>query len=76
VAPSSDPAVIAALHALLAQVGSQAGAYAIQNIFWLIFWGSLILVALAFVLPGRRHVASSAPAGAAAAETPAQVVEA
>ena len=71
----SDPAAIAALHALLAQIGAQAGAYAIQNIFWLIFWASLILVALALTLPGRRHVrAASASASEAAAETPAQPV--
>lgn len=67
----SDPAALAALHALLGQIGPQAGAYAVQSIFYLIFWGSLILVALAFVLPGRRHVTAK-PSASEQVEAPAQ----
>lgn len=52
----SDPQVAVALHALLAQVGVQAGTWSIQSIFWLIFYGSLGLVALSLILPGRRRV--------------------
>jgi len=62
-----DPQAIAALHALLAQVGVQAGTWAIQSIFWLILFGSLVLMALALTLPGRhRTIAAEAPAHAEA----------
>lgn len=54
-----DPQVVATL---FAQVGVQAGTWAIQNIFWLIFFGSLGLVALALILPGRRRTRAEAPA--------------
>ena len=67
-AQPSSPQALAALHALLAQIGVQSGAWAIQQIFWLIFYGTLALVALALALPGRRR-ATAAPAVASAEET-------
>ncbi len=54
----NDPQVAVAMRAMLAQVGVQAGAGAIQSIFWLIFYGSLGLVVLSLILPGRRHAAA------------------
>jgi DHA2 family multidrug resistance protein len=57
----SDPQVRAALQAMQAQIPVQAGTWAIQNIFWLIFFGSLALIVLALLLPGRkRQVAPTA----------------
>ena len=44
-----------ALSAIQAQLATQAGAWAIQGIFWLICFGSLGLIALALLLPGRRR---------------------
>ena len=64
-----DPQVAAALRALMAQVGVQAGTWAIQDIFWLIFYGSLGLVALALILPGRRRTVAGAQAGTEPAQT-------
>lgn len=49
----SDPRVATALRALEGQVATQAGAWAIQGIFWLTCVGSLGLLALALLLPGR-----------------------
>ena len=51
----SDPRVAAALRVIEAQIGTQAGAWAIQSIFSLIFIGSFGLIALALLLPGRRR---------------------
>ncbi|MFI5272770.1 MAG: DHA2 family efflux MFS transporter permease subunit [Ktedonobacterales bacterium] len=45
----------AALRAVEAQLAVQAGTWAIQGIFWLIFFASLGLVALALLLPGRQR---------------------
>jgi MFS family permease len=50
-----DPRVAAALRALDGQVATQAGAWAIQSIFWLTCLGSLSLLALALLLPGRQR---------------------
>ncbi|HET9109445.1 MAG TPA: DHA2 family efflux MFS transporter permease subunit [Ktedonobacterales bacterium] len=61
-AQPSSPQALAALHGLLTQIGVQAGTWAMQSIFWLIFYGSLGLVALALALPGRRRAASAQPA--------------
>ncbi len=69
----NSPQALAALHTLLTQIGVQAGTWAIQSIFWLIFYGTLGLVALALVLPGRRHVTSEVPAAKADAAQ-AQIV--
>ncbi|HLZ23907.1 MAG TPA: DHA2 family efflux MFS transporter permease subunit [Ktedonobacterales bacterium] len=60
----SDPRVVAALRAVEAQIGTQAGTWAIQSIFWLIFFGSFVLIALAFVLPGRRRKMDAAVSAA------------
>ena len=56
----TDPRVAAALEAVEAQVGVQAGTWAIQSIFWLILFGSLGLLVLALALPGRRRKAAVA----------------
>jgi DHA2 family multidrug resistance protein len=58
----SDPRALAALRAMEAQVPVQAGTWAIQSIFWLIFWGSLALIVLALLLPGRKRQSSAAQA--------------
>ncbi len=50
-----DPRVLAALRAMEAQIPVQAGTWAIQSIFWLIFWASLALIVLALLLPGRKR---------------------
>ena len=56
-----DPQVLAALKAMEAQIPVQAGTWAIQSIFWLIFFGSIALIILALLLPGRkRQVAAAA----------------
>jgi EmrB/QacA subfamily drug resistance transporter len=58
----SNPSVLAALRAIEAQIPVQAGTWAIQNIFSLIFFGSLGLIVLALLLPGRkRQVAIAQP---------------
>lgn len=49
----------AALRALQAQIGVQAGTWAIQYIFWLIFFGSFGLLVLALFLPGRQRQISA-----------------
>ncbi len=67
-AAPSDPQAVAALHALLAQVGVQAGTWAIQSIFWLILFGSFALMALTLLLPGRRRtIAAEEPTAEAQA---------
>jgi len=58
----SNPQALAALRALEAQLGVQAGVWAIQSIFWLIFFGALGVIVLALLLPGRRrHLAATQP---------------
>ncbi len=54
----SNPGVAAALQAMQAQIPVQAATEAIQSIFWLIFFGSIALVALALLLPGRKPKAA------------------
>lgn len=51
----SNPAVAPILKAIETQIGSQAGVAAIQNIFWLIFFGSFIILAMSLLLPGRNR---------------------
>jgi len=58
----SDPRVAAALQALQAQIGTQAGTWAIHSIFWLIFFLSFALIALALLLPGRKRRVAAEPA--------------
>lgn len=61
-----DPKVVAALRAVEAQqIPVQAATGAIQSIFWLIFFGSIALVALALLLPGRKPKAAEAAASEA-----------
>ncbi len=56
----NSPQALAALRALETQLGVQAGVWAIQSIFWLIFFGSLGVIVLALLLPGRRrHLAAT-----------------
>jgi len=56
----SDPSGAAALQAIPAQIATQAGTWAIQSIFWLVVFLSLVLVALALPLPGRRRQIAAA----------------
>lgn len=55
-----DPQVLAALKAMEAQIPVQAGTWAIQSIFWLIFFGSVALIVLALLLPGRKRQMAAA----------------
>lgn len=57
--PANTPQALAALRALEAQLGVQAGVWAIQGIFWVIFFGSFGVIALALLLPGRRRNAAA-----------------
>jgi DHA2 family multidrug resistance protein len=63
----SDPKVAAALRAIEGQIPVQAGTWAIQSIFWLIFFGSLALIVLALLLPGRQRESAEARADEAQA---------
>ncbi len=70
----TDPRVLQALHAIEAQIAVQAGTWAIQSIFWLIFFGSFVLLALALALPGRRRkLAESASANKQSKDEPEPV---
>jgi EmrB/QacA subfamily drug resistance transporter len=51
----TDPRMAAGLQALDAQVAAQAGAGALQGIFWLTCVGSLGLLALVLLLPERQR---------------------
>ncbi len=51
----SNPSLSAALRAIETQIAVQAGTWAIQSIFWLIFFGSFGLIVLALLLPGRKR---------------------
>jgi hypothetical protein len=64
----TDPRVAAALRALEGQVAAQAGAWAIQSIFWLTCAGSLGLIVLAVLLPGRQRRQRPVTAAQAEAE--------
>ena len=48
-----------AARAIQAQIGAQAGTAAIQDIFWMIFFGSFILLAMSLLLPGRNRTIAS-----------------
>lgn len=63
----SNPAV----RAIQAQIGVQAGAAAIQNIFWMIFFGTFILLAMSLLLPGRKRPMAAAEASEAIDAEPA-----
>ena len=63
----SNPAV----RAIQAQIGVQAGAAAIQNIFWMIFFGTFILLAMSLLLPGRKRPMAAAEASEATDAEPA-----
>jgi DHA2 family multidrug resistance protein len=58
----SNPRVVAALRAIEPQIATQAGTWAVQSIFWLIFFGSLGLIILALLLPGRKRRGGAAQA--------------
>jgi hypothetical protein len=70
-----NPAVLAALRALEArQIPVQAATGAIQSIFWLIFFGSIALILLALLLPGRKPRATEAQAQAEPTLTESMIV--
>ena len=56
-----------------AQIGAQAGAAAVQDIFWMIFFGSFILLALSLLLPGRNRPMASDEAADEEKPVPAAV---
>jgi DHA2 family multidrug resistance protein len=62
-----NPVVAAALRAVEAQIPVQAGTWAIQSIFWLIFFFTLALVLLALLLPGRTRRSAEAQSEEASA---------
>lgn len=51
----SDPRIAAALRTLQPQIATQAGTWAVQSIFWLIVFGSLGVIVLTLLLPGRAR---------------------
>ena len=51
----NNPALAPVLRAIEAQIGAQAGTGAVQSIFWMIFFGSFILLAMSLLLPGRNR---------------------
>ncbi len=51
----STPRGVAARLTIESQITTQTGTWAVQSIFWLIFFGSLGLIALALLLPGRER---------------------
>jgi predicted MFS family arabinose efflux permease len=55
----STPGGVAARLTIESQITTQAGTWAVQSIFWLIFFGSLGLIALALLLPGRKRRSST-----------------
>ena len=61
----NNPALAPILRAIETQIGAQAGTAAVQSIFWMIFFGSFILLAMSLLLPGRNRPM-------AASETPAE----
>jgi hypothetical protein len=57
----TNPGVLAALRTMeTQQIPIQAATSAIQSIFWLICFGSIALVALALLLPGRQRQSAAA----------------
>ena len=56
-----------------AQIGTQAGAAAVQDIFWMIFFGSFILLAMSLLLPGRNRPMANDEASAKEKPVPAAV---
>ncbi len=65
-----DPGALAGLRTIQEQLPVQAGTWAIQSIFWLIFFGSLALIALALLLPGRPRQRTEAAETQEPTETP------
>ncbi len=61
------------VRAIEAQIGTQAGTAAVQNIFWMIFFGSFILLAMSLLLPGRNRPMASDEATDAEEPVPAAV---
>jgi hypothetical protein len=61
------------VRAIEAQIGTQAGTAAVQNIFWMIFFGSFILLAMSLLLPGRNRPMASVEATDAEEPVPAAV---
>jgi DHA2 family multidrug resistance protein len=51
----SDKSVLVALKGIQPQIVTQAGTWAIQHIFWLIFFSSFPLVLLTLLLPGKNR---------------------
>ncbi|HEX9412536.1 MAG TPA: hypothetical protein VF916_03455, partial [Ktedonobacterales bacterium] len=70
----SDLHAAAAQRALEGQVAAQAGAAAIQSIFWLTCVGSLGLLVVALLLPGRRRQGQDRPHPVATAQAEAERV--
>jgi hypothetical protein len=56
----STPRGVATRLTIAPQIATQAGTWAVQSIFWLIFFGSLGLIVLALLLPGRKRRSSAA----------------
>ncbi len=69
----TNPGAAAALRAVEAQIPVQAGTWAIQSIFWMICFGSIALVVLSLLLPGRKR--PKAEAQPEATPTQAEPVE-
>jgi hypothetical protein len=73
-APTSDPRFTGMVRTLEGLVAPQAGASALQSIFWLTCIGSLGLLAFALLLPGRRRWRQDRPHPVAIAQVEAERV--
>ncbi len=72
----TNPSVLAALRTMeTQQIPIQAATSAIQSIFWLICFGSIALVALALLLPGRKRQTAETQTEAEHASTEAVEVQ-
>jgi DHA2 family multidrug resistance protein len=55
----TNPALAPVIRTIQAQVGTQAGTAAIQSIFWLVFFGSFIILGISLLLPGRNRAVAA-----------------
>jgi hypothetical protein len=67
----TNPALAPVIRAIQAQVGMQAGTAAIQSIFWLVFFGSFIILGISLLLPGRNRAMAAPEAVEATRDEPA-----
>lgn len=67
----TNPVLAPVIRAIQAQVGTQAGTAAIQSIFWLVFFGSFIILGISLLLPGRNRAMAAPETAEATKDEPA-----